>query len=529
VSNKRRMQSDLLSESSKRRSNRDALDRAPHASTATLLRVLACVDTDREAQLPLYMQITDAIRLATSAGDLQSGQQLPTTEILAAALGVSRKTIVTAYSRLRAEGLLTANTRRGTRIAAPNLAPVRTERHGASHIQLTECAGSSPTISYRARKLSDMSESTSYPDMLALDPLIEVRSSLKAELGKGFCRIGSATSDSRHESFREGVCVYLRHTRAVQCVPSQIVFVRNLNHAIGTVSTGFIDPGDCIYIDDPFDPQAHHLLRYAKASILRIPSDEEGSNIAKVNGPPPRLILVSPSLSIPIGRMMGEGRRLEVLRAAQRWDSLVLECDQGADLLYERRTPRSLYACDLDERVIYFGSLREILGANLGVGYLVAPPRLADSLSTIAGVKGFSPESLVLEAAANLVGTGQLPLYAQKIRAAYFERLTHLLALCKAHMRGADVIEPSGGLSVAIRFPHRIDEHAMCQLGMTHDLPLAPLSSFYIGAPANSENGLVIGWGSLSYQDLDSAIQSIAAAAAASAAKSNDFLSRQLR
>jgi GntR family transcriptional regulator len=126
---------------------------------------------DRTSPVPLYQQLCENLRGAIASGDLWPGLLLPTTYKLAAALGVARKTVVAAYSRLAAEGLLISNTRRGTRVAPTSFADkmpaseVDSTRI-ASHLNETEVQ----QISYRARQLldttdaADTSKSVQSPD-----------------------------------------------------------------------------------------------------------------------------------------------------------------------------------------------------------------------------------------------------------------------------------------------------------------------------------------------------------------------------
>ena len=59
--------------------------------------VTPLIAVDRKAERPLHRQIYDAYRTAILRGDLRSGQQVPSTRLLAEELGVSRIPVVGAY------------------------------------------------------------------------------------------------------------------------------------------------------------------------------------------------------------------------------------------------------------------------------------------------------------------------------------------------------------------------------------------------------------------------------------------------
>jgi len=69
---------------------------------------------DARSPMPRYVQIADGIRLAAVSGELAAGAALPSVRRLAARLAVNPATIVQAYRRLRAEGLVESRRGAGT-------------------------------------------------------------------------------------------------------------------------------------------------------------------------------------------------------------------------------------------------------------------------------------------------------------------------------------------------------------------------------------------------------------------------------
>src|SRR5689334_3558762 len=75
------------------------------------------VELDRAAPAPLHRQLADGLRDAIRSGRLLPATRLPSTRVLAADLGVSRRLVVDAYSQLAAEGFLLSRHGSGTRVA----------------------------------------------------------------------------------------------------------------------------------------------------------------------------------------------------------------------------------------------------------------------------------------------------------------------------------------------------------------------------------------------------------------------------
>jgi len=71
----------------------------------------------RASGVPLHRQITEALRSMIVLGGLLPGQRLPSTQALAAALRVSRSTVLAAYQGLAAEGYLAGRPGSAARVA----------------------------------------------------------------------------------------------------------------------------------------------------------------------------------------------------------------------------------------------------------------------------------------------------------------------------------------------------------------------------------------------------------------------------
>jgi GntR family transcriptional regulator len=76
------------------------------------------IHINRDSNIPLYNQIKEQIRGQVFAGNLQSGDQLPTIKELALLLSVNFNTVALAYRDLTAQGVLVTIRGRGTFVAA---------------------------------------------------------------------------------------------------------------------------------------------------------------------------------------------------------------------------------------------------------------------------------------------------------------------------------------------------------------------------------------------------------------------------
>lgn len=474
---------------------------------------IANIRVDDASPISIYEQICRAIRSAIAAGDLPPGTHLPTSRELADALKIGRNTVVTAYSRLAAEGYLLANKRRGTRVAedAVRLAAVtpddrvvempEPERMVEFRQPSKWPTANSVEIGYRARQiLETMAPQSAHTAPFGLhmpDPSLYPRNPLSRLIAEEFCR-SPGGSDTRHglRKFQAVMANYLRHMRGVLCEPSQIIPVTGIESALDLTTRVMIDPGHWVYVEDPASDIVSQYLRSAGAQILPIPSDNNGADINRVSGPPPRLIFTSPSVGFPLGCQMSEARREAMLAAARNWNAVVFECDALWELSYTGGRVRAMQGRDRDAPVIYFGSLYQTLGPHIRVGYLVAPPNLVEPFTEMAQRISYGPESFVLAALATFVEDTDYAVHTKSIRSIYAERLGALVTSLRTHLRNVTILEPCGGLHVTIVFNDPVNEKAICRAAAERGLSVTELSRFY-GDRSRAQRGIVLGFGNL--------------------------------
>src|SRR6478735_7486517 len=107
------------------------------------------IELDRAAAQPLHRQLADGLRTAIRTGRLAPHTRMPSTRVLAADLGVSRRLVVDAYGQLTAEGFLSSRQGSGTRVAMVDSASVvrhaePTRRYDVDFLAGTPDLGSFP-------------------------------------------------------------------------------------------------------------------------------------------------------------------------------------------------------------------------------------------------------------------------------------------------------------------------------------------------------------------------------------------------
>lgn len=471
---------------------------------------IASIKVNGDLPVPIYEQISHAVRRAIELGELPEGTLLPTGRELARALGVSRNTVVAAYSRLAAENYLVSNTRRGTQVARypfGSIEPAPIDRGTREERQ--HPAAQSIEIGYRAQQVLQIPFARPQPSrpfaLHAPDASFYPRNPLGRLLTEEFCRPPAGDGQPAWQRFQVAMSAHLRQMRGVHCEPQQVIPTTGIESALDLTARLLIDPGHSVLVEDPAILGIREAFEAAGARLFSLPADNMGADPGRSSCPPPRLIVVSPTLSFPFGRQMPEERRAGVLDLARRTGAIILETDTYWELSYTGDRLRAIQGHDRDGQVLYFGSLNETLGPQIRVGYLVVPPALADAFTEMTQRIACGPDSFVLSALATFIEESQYAVHVRSIRSAYAERIGIAAEACRVHLREATIVEPSGGYHLTVMFPRSVDEHALARLAACHGLLVSPLSSFH--RHPTSASGIVIGFGTIPDRNIDTMVR----------------------
>ncbi len=470
---------------------------------------LPALTLDAGASTPLHRQIYFGVRAAILDGRLRPGARLPASRALAKDLAVSRNTVTAAFDQLVAEGYVEARTGAGSFVPAhlPD-DQIGTEAGGAGPRPGQSVAGLSP--SKRARRLMSMAGETVSrrpfsPGLPELDrfPFKEwarllgrhwrrpARKTLTGGAPGGDARLCAAIAD------------HLATARAVFCDPEQVIVTSGSRQALDLAARVLIDPGDPAWIEEPGYWPTAAVLGAAGARLAPVPVDAEGLSVTEGQArcPAPRLICISPSHQYPLGVTMSLGRRLELLDAARRSSSFVLEDDYDSEYRYAGRPLAALQGLDQDGRVIYLGTFSKVMFPGVRLGYMVVPDHLLDAFLKVRSLIDAHPSSIAQAALADFIEEGHLAGHIRRMRPLYAERQAALIEALKPVGDRLRLAKAEAGMHLVAKLEHGLGH------GLGEDAEIdarvadaaaaagveAPALSRHFQGPA-TERGLVLGY-----------------------------------
>ena len=478
-------------------------------------QLAAMLPLDRAQPEPLFRQLYAAMKAAILDGALAPGTRLPPTRAFCALLAVSRQTVLNAYALLAAEGYLDGAVGRGTFVS--RAMPV------ANAAGAVAGAGLLRPLSKRGQGVVSAMEQVAFH-----------RSSLRA-FRVGMPRIDHFPFDvwNRLEArrwrrpdhqfgygdpagflpLRELLCVYLQASRGVRCTPQQIVITSGSQQALFLLSTILLSPGDAAWMESPGYRGASGALRANGAQVFPVPVDGEGLDVAYgvAHCPQAKLAYVTPSHQLPLGVSMSLARRMALLDWAARNKAWVVEDDYDSEYRYAGAPLASLQSLDRAGCVIYVGTLSKVLFPGLRLGYMVAPPALAEALVQAKAVADRHTAIVPQMALADFIAEGHFGRHIRRTRDSNAGRRDVLLRALAHELDDQLVCGPAdSGLELCAYFRGADDEETVSRAGLARGIELRPLGHYAdpeAGPACATPAGLLLGFAAIKPDEIGHGIR----------------------
>lgn len=455
---------------------------------------------------PLHAQLTRAMRTAILDGRLRGGSRLPPTRELAAELGLSRTTVLTAYEQLRAEGFIAARTGSGSYVnvlegtceAPPPAADLPPPTR---YVQRLRASRGERIVPWHAEIRYDLQYG---------EPLINP--ALTTAWARELARAARYT-DPRYpgsqgvSELREAIRDYLARRRGVQVDASRVVVVNGTQQALSLVARVLLDEGDRAAIEEPRYFGAYQVFTAHGADLQPLRTDLDGLVCEELPSEPPRLVFTTPSHQFPSGVVMSLQRRLELLRYAQQTGCWIVEDDYDSEFRYDMHPIAALRALDEHDRVIYIGTFSKAMIGSLRLGYMIVPEALREDFVRAKWLDDMGSSAIEQMAMASFMRNGGFERHLRHASKMLKSRRAALLKGLREHAGDRVHVDDSHAGMHLVAWLTDLD-HGQCgQLirnALAKGLGLYPISTHYFQLPPKP--GLLMGYAGLSVPAIESAM-----------------------
>jgi DNA-binding transcriptional MocR family regulator len=428
------------------------------------------------------MGVMQAISQRIAGRTLAPGARLPSIRGFANTMRVSKSTVVEAYDRLIAEGVIQSRPGSGFYVAG--------------HLPPFSLAEVGPKLDR------------------AVDPLWVSRQSLQAgeEVLKPGCGWLPA-SWMPEASLRRGLRalaraddaalvdygtplglaplrqVLARHMaeRGIEASPDQIMLTESGTQAIDLVCRFLVEPGDVVLVDDPCYFNFHALLRAHRARVVAVPYTPTGPDMdlfaQALAEHRPRLYITNAALQNPTGATLSAATAHRLLKLGEQHDLTIVEDDIFAD--FERDPSPRLAALDGLHRVIHIGSFSKTLSAAVRCGHIAVRRDWLEGLIDLKIATSFGSGRLSAELVLGVLTDGSYRKHVEGLR----QRLARSMGETQARLAAIGItpwLEPRAGMFLWCRLPAGVDAAEVAGKALRDNIVLAPGNAFSLSGSAST-------------------------------------------
>ncbi len=417
---------------------------------------MAELHINRQSEVPIYVQVSNAITQLITSGKLIPGQKLPGSRVLANQLNVHRKTINMAFDELLQQGYLESIPQKGTYVTShiPKLDP---QQWNPLEKQQTSHKAGFDFHHHRKLKFPYLVHKTGLvideglPD-LRLSPIEEIQRTYRNMLSRTYqLKHWSYGSPFGDEWLREEYARYLRNTRGLLVDAENVLITRGSQMAIYLASALTLGTGSKVAVGHLNYQTANYTLEHFGAALVYIPIDKQGLDTEALEQYCRRekltAVYVTPHHHHPTTATLAADRRMHLLQLADRFGFAIIEDDYDYDFHYDRSPLLPLASADQTGNVVYIGGVSKIISPALRIGFLVGPKDFIESAAYYRRIMDRQGDTIMERAIAQMLANGEITRHSKKALKIYRERRDTFSGYLMDLSKHLSYDMPSGGMA----------------------------------------------------------------------------------
>jgi DNA-binding transcriptional MocR family regulator len=425
---------------------------------------------DRSSREPAYEQLRRQVRQLVKDGLLAAGSRLPSVRDLARKLGVSVKTVRTAYDELAAENIIETRHGSGTFVTAHPFVAMGTNLR--TRVEMGGPLSELPPMRWEpfdfkseffmmpppsnAAKLIRFTQASPDPALFPFDRIKQVATNMLWDPKEFFFDIG-------HPQGFQPLVEHLEREMALAGVPmaqgeNDIIITGGFQRALSLILGLVLRPGQKIAIESPSYTGILNLLLAQRIEFEPIPVDSHGMDTEYLAGVlqqgEVKAVITIPTYHNPTGVVMSQARREHLLRLAALHRVPIIEDDWGRHLRYEGEAPPPLKALDPGGYVIHVGTFSKCFLPGLRLAWITSPATLSVPLVRCKAGADAGDSFFLQVLLYEIICKGYFSKHLRRSVKEYKRRRNMMAKVLEQNLpAGCSFTTPQGGMSIWLNLP----------------------------------------------------------------------------
>lgn len=425
----------------------------------------------------LYQKIASGLEQQIKNNVLAIGDKLPSLREFCKIHGTSQTTAIKVYYELESKGLIETRPKSGYFISSslrrvPGLPQTSQPDPESGHIVIEELL---ERVYHNPAPIN-----IALAHAVVADELLPV-----AKLNKGLVLAmrelkGSGTAYGEiqgNEKLRKQIA---RHTFNMPDLSHEnIITTAGCINAIAYAMMALGKTGDTIAVESPVYFGVLQLARSLGLKVLELPTHpqtgieidalKKALEANKIN-----LCLLVSNFSNPLGSLMPDEHKKEVVRLIQKYNIPLIEDDIYGDIYFGANRPGTCKGFDESGLVLWCSSVSKTLAPGYRVGWL-SPGKFKSEILRLKLFHSIASTSITQEVIANFLETGRYEHHLRKLRnTLHTNSLQYIRAIHDYFPEGTKVSRPQGGMVLWVEFDQKIDTVKLYDLALKKGISIAP-------------------------------------------------------
>lgn len=429
--------------------------------------------------MTLYERTADRIAGMIARGTLRPGERIPSVRRLSREQAISPATVLMAYDLLERRGLVEARPQSGyyVRHAARAVPPgpaATTPRRQPTRVDVEELVWS---VLDATRDPSLVPLGSPFPSP-TLHPMAALNRTLAAVARRADPAAIARDLPPGHAELRRRIAQrYLGAGCSVDA--DEIVVTNGAMHAIHLCLRAVAAPGDAVAIESPCFYgllQALETMGMRAVEVATHPREgiDLGELAALIERHPIRACALMTTFQNPLGSLMPEAKKRELVALLARHDVPLVEDDVYGDLHHGQHRPPPAKAFDRRGLVLHCSSFSKTLAPGYRIGWAAAG-RFHERVTRLAFASTLATASLPQAALATYLGNANPDRHLRTMRQHLLVQRDAMIAtVTQAFPADTRITLPEGGYQLWVELPGTVDALTLYRQALARDIWIAP-------------------------------------------------------
>ncbi len=429
---------------------------------------------NKDIDTPLYIQLYEKFKTMIEENQLEK-EKLPSIRSLAKSLGVNNVTVISAYNLLEQEGYVYSLKGSGTYIKK---SPVTSKMPYLEEGDMELMVSGILPVSKDSINFASMSPT---PDLF---PIEEFKQALVEVLDRDGGQAFLYPEITGYDPLRESISKFLMDNYNTTVNKDQILITSGGQQGLDIISKTLINPGDCIFIENPTYSGALAAFKSRGAKIIGIPMKADGIDIellkTYVKRHRPKFIYIMTNYQSPTTFSYSEEGKNQLISLAKEYNFYIIEDDFLTDLSFDDEKKIPLKSMDKFDQVIFIKSFSKIFMPGVRIGFITLPNKLFKEIIKAKHTTDVSSSGYLQRAFDLYLRKGYWKKHIDKTKKVYSIKYNIMTTeLDKMAKYGVSYIPPNGGLSIWLKLPNDIDAFTLYNECSENNLAIVPGKVFF--------------------------------------------------